>query len=251
MERPTETLPYAGRASAEVYAAEQDEVREKAWQALGDLYARRRLIIGVCAVVSVVAVVITLLLPNIYRAETRVLQPEGGDLGLSGILQSVAPGAASLLGGDTGSFTRYLAILDARTMMDTVVDEFDLLTVYEIEPDDEEARSKAIRELRKNVTFEVSLEYDYMGIQVLDKSPERAAAVANFFVDELNRRHVDLSSSSARQNREFIESRVLEAEGDLDSALVELQRFQEENGVLELDVQVEAFLRSVADVQAQ
>jgi capsule polysaccharide export protein KpsE/RkpR len=70
-------------------------------------------------------------------------------------------------------------------------------------------------------------------------------------VAELNERHVALTSESARQNREFVETRVREAEADLDSTLRALQAFQEENGVIELESQVQAMLSSVAEVQAR
>lgn len=201
--------------------------------------------------VAVVAVVGTLLMPNQYRAETRVLQPEGGDLGIGGLLQSVAPGAASLLTGQGGGFTRYLAVLNARTMMEEVVEEFDLVDVYELDPTDPATPARAIEELRDRTTFEVSLDFDYLAVRVLDPEPERAAAMANYFVAELNRRHVQLTSQSARQNREFVEARLDLAEAELDSTLGALQAFQEQNGVVELESQVQAFLSSVAEVQAR
>ncbi|MEL6772718.1 MAG: hypothetical protein AAFP18_16780 [Bacteroidota bacterium] len=136
-------------------------------------------------------------------------------------------------------------------MMDTIVEEYDLISVYDLDLDDPETPTRARAELRDRATFEVSLDYDYLAVQVLDISPDRAASIANFFVNELNRRHVELTSASARQNREFVEARLRIAEGEMDSTLRALQAFQEENGVLELETQVEAFLGSVAVVQAR
>ncbi|MEL7361886.1 MAG: Wzz/FepE/Etk N-terminal domain-containing protein, partial [Bacteroidota bacterium] len=140
---------------------EDDAAVELGWELLGILYDRRWFIAGVCVLIGIAAVVLTLLMPNQYRAETRVLQPEGGDLGIGGLLQSVAPGAASLLGGESGSFTRYLAILDARTMMEAAVEEFDLEAVYDLDPGDPEALSSAIKELRARTEFVVVFKAHY------------------------------------------------------------------------------------------
>jgi uncharacterized protein involved in exopolysaccharide biosynthesis len=216
------------------------------WDAAGALYRRWKLIAAVTVVAALLSVGIALMLPKWYAAEARVLQPEGGALSmLSGLTGSVGGGLGMLLGGGSGEYTRYLAILTSRSLMEEVVEEFDLVRVYDVEDADVPLYA-AIEQLHTNVEFDVNPEFLYLAVRAFDKDPERAAAMANFMVDELNEQHARLSSQSARQSRVFIEQRLNRAQADLDSVRAELQAFQEEHGVVELQAQAQAFMESMA-----
>ena len=238
--------PRALPAATEGWADER--VRDRLWWAAGTLYRYRWPLVGAVLLAGVAAAAITLTMPNRYRAETRVLLPES--TGLGGLLEAVAPGAAAILGKDSGGYTRYLAILTSRTTYEAVVDRFDLAEHYGV-AGDPNPRSKAVTQLVKNTSFDVSLDYDYLAVQVLDEDPQLAAQLATFFVDELNRRHTELSTGSASENRAFLETRLEEAEADLDSALADLQGFQERSGVVQIESQAEALMSSLAEAQGQ
>lgn len=216
------------------------------WVATAALWRRKWLLIGLTVLAAIGGVVLSLNLPVWYRAETRVLLPNsGGGGGMSSLIESVAPGAGALLGGGGGGdYTRYLAILTSRSVMEETVRQFDLVEAYETEG---EANPVAVAAgmLSENVTFEVSLEYNFLSIHVLDQSPERAAQIANNFVEILNRDNTRLSSSSAREQRVFVETRLRESEQELDSVRVVMQRLQERYGVTEPMAQAEALMASV------
>lgn len=220
------------------------------WDALGTLYRWRKFIAGVTTFGAVASIIIALLLPKWYAAEARVLQPEGGGLSIMGMVDSVTGGLGSILGGASGEYTRYLAILTSRSMMEDVVDEFHLVEVYDLD-DEEHSLAHAVEALRANVEFEVSLDFNYLAIRALDKDPERAAAMANYMVNALNTEHAALTSQNARRSREYVQQRLEEAESDLDSVRSEIQVFQETHGVIELESQASAFMQSVADLKAE
>ena len=219
------------------------------WEAAGVLYARWRFIAGVTFAMALASVVIALLLPRWYAAEARVLQPEGGGLSLLGLVSQASGGLSSLLS-SSGEYTRYLAILTSRSMMEDVIERFDLLRVYDIE-DGERAMADAVEELQKNVGFDVSLDYNYLAVRAYDRDPERAAAMANYMVVKLNERNAALSAQSARQTRVLVETRLERAQADLDSVRVELQAFQEQYGVVELEAQTQAYMQSLAALKAE
>lgn len=220
------------------------------WDVAGLLYQRRRFIGMMTAAVAIASVLIALLLPRWYMGEARVLQPEGGGVGsLLGMVNRAAGGLGSLLGGG-GGYERYLAILTSRTMLERVVDEFDLVAVYDTEGK-RAPRVAAVEKLEKNLDFAVSLDYDFLGVRAYDRDPERAAAMANFLVASLNEEYGRLTSQSARLTRVYIEDRLARAEADLDSIRSQLQDFQETSGVVELESQAEAFMRSAADLKAE
>jgi uncharacterized protein involved in exopolysaccharide biosynthesis len=218
------------------------------WEAIGVLYARWKLIAGVTFAMALASVVIALLLPRWYAAEARVLQPESGTLSVLGMINQATGGLGSLLSG--GEYTRYLAILTSRSMMEDVVGRFDLVDVYGIE-EGTRAVPEAVEKLRKNVEFEVSLDYNHLTVRAFDRDRERAAAMANYMVAGLNERNAALSSQSARQTRVLVEDRLAQAQADLDSVRAELQAFQEQHGVVQLEAQTQAFMQSLASLRAE
>lgn len=247
----------AGRPSGEPlrapdpYASAHQETKDRLWWAGSTLYRRRWWIAAASLAAAVLAVVLTLQMPNQYRAETRVLLPSsgGGNL-MASALAGIAPEAAALLGGGGGGFTRYLAILTSPSTLGQVVDRFDLVEVYDL-GDEEHPRPQAIQELFARSAFEVSLDYDYLSVSVLDQSPERSAQISNYFVELLNRRNIELTSGSAGENRRFLEQRLGAANIALDSAQAEMQALQERTGVSEPTAQASALFSTLAEAEAR
>src|SRR5690625_1027930 len=89
---PTETRTTTGTA------------QDRLWSAVSVVYRWRRFIAGVTAGAAVLAVGISLLLPNWYAASVRVLAPEGGGGGLTPPAMRNLPSAAPwFLGGPGGA----------------------------------------------------------------------------------------------------------------------------------------------------
>lgn len=212
-----------------------DEVRQKAdfLDYLFVLYKWRRFIIINVGIVVVLAVTISLLLPKWYRATASILPPKEPDmLGSFGAATSVLKGLSGArglkgLGQNQGAYN-YFAILKSRTAMEAVVRKFDLISVYDI-PDT--SMEKAIKALVGNTSFETQDE-DNITIEVLDKDPQRAADMANYFVDLLNQISMQLGTQEARNNREFIEKRLEACREDLRNAETALQKYQEKSGII-------------------
>lgn len=230
-------------------AERRAQAQQTLWTMLGTLWRRRKLVAGVTGGAAVLAVVISLLLPNWYRAETRLLLPtsSGSNL-LSGALGNISSTARSVLGGVTGDYQRYLSILDSRTVKENVIQRFDLIAVYDIE-DGDEAMQAAIETLEGNLDFVVDEEYNHLSVQVYDQDPQRAADMANYFVEELNRINAELASQSAANFRRYVEHRYEETETELDSVLKATSQLQERYGVLNLETQGELFYTGVTELR--
>ena len=220
------------------------------WSTLGAIYNKRLLIIGLTILVAISSVGISLILPVWYESTARVILPKkasGG--GLSALIGNLDPAAASLLGGVGGDYIRYLAILHSNTMRDRIIDEFDLMTVYETGESQTPVRDTRDM-LASNLTMEIDVEYDYLSISALDQDPVRATEMANFIVEELNRMNIRLSTESAGSYRSFVERRYTETIAGMDSAMAELERYQQEHGLIELEAQSQAFLQLLASYRA-
>ena len=137
---------------------------------------RRWWLIAVTVLAAAAAVALTLQMPNWYQSETRVLLPDAGGSSLAGLVETVAPGASALIGGGD-DYTRFRAILTSRTVMERVVQRFDLVDEYEV-ADEPDPLAAATDMLRDKTDFERQLGVQLPGGHVLDKSPERAAQIA-------------------------------------------------------------------------
>ena len=119
-------------------------------------------------------------------------------------------GGASLLRNamDTGNMAdKYVEILTSRAVSDAVIDRFDLMRVYNRGP----LRQKTRARLQKNTTIRVSKE-GTLYVTVEDKDPNRAAAMANAYVEELDKQNKRLSIGQATGKRTFLETRLQEME---------------------------------------
>lgn len=208
----------------------------------------RRLVVRVTVAAAVVAVVVSLLLPNWYAATSTILPPQesgtggtlvnmfnqlGMDLGAGGLLSST-PATDVMIG-----------VLKSRHIRGKVVDRFDLVSVY-----DAKTREHAVKELgdhlRVNTTAEGLVE-----IQVEDKNRQLAADMANAFTEFLDQYHRETSVDRARRTREFVESALADNRERLDQASLELRRFQEEHGTVELTEQTRATVEALALLQTE
>lgn len=222
------------------------------WSLIRSVVQQRWLVIGVTAGTGIAAIIVSLFLSNWYLAETRLLIPGQTSSGLlsSVISGRISGGASSLLGGLVSDYQQELAILNSRTVKKSVVEEFDLIQIYDLADSDSPVEF-AIEELEGNLEFVVDNEYNYLSVQVYDKDPQRAADMANFFVSELNRVGMELSTETARSYRISVEKRYQEIEDSLGTVLQAIRTLQEQTGVLDLPTQGAAFMEGLTEWRSQ
>jgi len=88
-------------------------------------------------------------------------------------------------------------------------------------------------------------------VRVLDKSAQRAADMANAYVELLDRVNREKRNVSARQAREFIERRLAQNRVELAAAEDSLRSLQERTGAVLPEEQVRTLIASAADAQAE
>jgi tyrosine-protein kinase Etk/Wzc len=193
-----------------------------------------------------------LVAPRWYRSTASVFPAEKADLfggleGIASLAKSFSPGRALSALGSNPETDRYLAILKSGTVLNAVIQKFDLVHVYDITAYPGE---KTMKELLSNVDFVVESEGN-LTISVYDRDPQRAADMANFFVDELNRANTGIQVQNARANREFIEQRYTKNLADIAAAEDSLTAFQKRYGIIAMPEQTQASIKAAAEITAQ
>ncbi len=217
----------------------------------------RRLILINTLVVAVAAVVISLLLPNWYEAEVSLLPPkdELGMLGgaLGGLAGSMG-GGSSALATLSASYNLPLwsspsdllvGVLRSRRLREAVAREHELAEVYKVENIDQ-----VLLAMRERIKTGARIN-GIVWMKVLDKEPERAAAIAQSCLDHLDTIQRETNRSRAAAVRQFIEQRLAATEQGLGAAEDSLQAFQERHGLLAPEEQTRALVETIAGVEAQ
>lgn len=211
------------------------------------LSKHKKLVLGLPLAAAVIAIAVSLLLPNIYTATARVLPPQQNQsaaaavLGQLGALSGVA---ASSLGIKNPS-DLYVGMLKSRSVADSIIEEFKLQELFEAKTLDR------AREELADVTTITAGKDGIISIEVSDKDPRRAAAMANAYVGQLEKTNERLAITEAAQRRLFFEKQLSQQKDVLSSAEVELKKTQERTGLIKLDEQGKAIIEAVAQIRAQ
>lgn len=206
----------------------------------------RRLIAWTVGMTCLIAVGISLLLPKWYRATTTILPPKReGDLGIAASLGPLPFGLDLFGSGRTDELNIYMAILRSRRVLEHVAQMFHLQDEYGKQTMDE-----AIKVLEQNVEIEVTKEKT-LTLSVVDQDRVRAAAVANFFIEELDRINKMLSTEQARGNRLFIERRLKRNRRNLQQTEEALKVYQEQHQTLGLSEESRSAVLAGAELEAR
>jgi len=135
-------------------------------------------------------------------------------LGQLGGLAGMAGGALGLK--DPNAL--YVAMLQSRNIMEKVAVRFDLQKVY-----DEKLMADTLRDLTQATSMTAGKDGVIL-VEVSDKDPQRAAAIANAFVEELDKLVQTYAITDAAHRRQFFETQMKPARDKLTDAEVTLDR---------------------------
>jgi tyrosine-protein kinase Etk/Wzc len=213
------------------------------------LVKHRRIIIFAAVIACFFSAAITLLLPNRYSSTTRILPPQQNS-GMMGLLMGQAgSGMASIAGDLLGKGTpadQYVGILTSEAISDAIIDRFNLIDVYK-----KKYRFDTYQALRRKVDISVGKKDGIVSITFEDKDPKRAAAVANAFVDELDKLSAKLNITDAGNDRLFLETRLVKAKADLIKAEENVAEFQTKNKAPDVVEQAKGTIKGLGDLEGQ
>lgn len=172
---------------------------------LSSLRGRIRLLTIAPLAVGCISFGIASLIAPTFTASTTFIPPQQAQSAAASALASLGS-LASLAGGGSGSrgsADQYVALMQSATVADRLIDEFKLMAVY-----DAKFRVDARRELASNVRIGVGKKDGLISVEVDDKSPKRAADVANRYVEELRLFTSALAVTEAQQRRVFFEKQL-------------------------------------------
>lgn len=204
-------------------------------------------ILSFAGIASIVAVVVALLLPKTYKGTTKIMPPQQNPSISTTLLAQFGP-LAAFAGNSLGIHSPseiYVDVLGSRVIADDLIQRFNLMQVY---------HDRDIADARKDLAdaSEIDMAKDGMiTVIVSDHDPQRAADIANAYIEELRKLTQTLAVSEASRRRLFFEQEIQKAGEDLVNAEVALKKTQEKTGIIHLDSQARAMIESLTVLQAQ
>lgn len=214
------------------------------------LSKRRKFIFRFTLGVALAAVIIVLLIPNRYTAETVVMPPGQNSSMSSALLSQMGGGAlASLAGGSLGiknSGDMYVSLFRGRAIEESLIQRFGLMQRYRVK-----RLSDARKKFETYSTVVLGAKDGLIRISVTDKDPKLAADIANAYVDEFRKLSANLAISEASQRRVFFQQQLLEANENLATAEEAMKQTEQSTGILQIDSQARSLIESAAILRGQ
>lgn len=210
------------------------------------LARRKRLLLTLPLTVAVLAAGVSMMLPNIYTATTKLLPPPQAQSGASALLSQLG-GVSGLTGmsGVKAPADLYIGIMKSRTIADKLIARFDLKKVYGTD-----SAEKARRHLAQNTVL-IAGKDGLITVEVDDKDPKFVAKLANGYVEELQLLTKTLAVTEASQRRLFFERQLETAKDKLAKVEMSLKGAMDSGGVISVDSESQAILETAARLKAQ
>ncbi|MBK7265903.1 MAG: hypothetical protein IPI12_06105 [Ignavibacteriales bacterium] len=216
------------------------------------ILVKRKWLLFLVAVISVVGGYLSIyfLVDEKFESTAVVVPYESGKSGgMSSLLKNISGlpiGGLSNLGGTTSSdLDFYMTLIYSRTNLMKTIEKFDLKKEY---------KYKYEVELIKYFSEDISVANNddlSLSVAVRNKNPKKAADIANYLVDELNKKVVEINTKKTKENRVFIQKRYDEVVVNLRLSEDSLEKFQKKNGVFEAEQQVKASITAFADLEME
>jgi tyrosine-protein kinase Etk/Wzc len=214
---------------------------------------RKNLILVMPVLFAACAALISLAMPDVYRAGTKFLPREESKSNVAAIVDQL-----SSLAGSSGALTiqipidpntkipleLYVSMLRSRSVADNLIQRFDLKRSYNVELAD------AARQLLSKNTVIRTGKDGLIVIEVEDKDPKQAAQIANAYVDELYALTKTMALTEASRRRLFFQRQLESSKEKLTEARATLKGATDARGLNDND-ESRSIVESAAALRAQ
>jgi len=207
--------------------------------------------VALCGLLA--STLLAFLIPVRFESTARLMPPDSSQSGGLAMAAAALSGGAGGLGGIATDMLGlkstsdiFVGILSSRTVQDKLIQQLDLKKLY-----GDRRMEDARKDLAEHTGISVDRKSQIISITVVDHDPKRAAAIGQAYVEELNRLVAELSTSSARRERIFLEERLQAVSKDLQSAEKEFSQFSSKNIAIDIKEQGKAMVETAATLQGQ
>ena len=209
---------------------------------------RRKVLVIICGIlVGLLALIVSLILPKEFVADTSIIITESEQAKSMSGFAAKAFGVAGL-SRPTESNVSYKEVLKSRSIMLKVIDSNNLREYYEY-PIDKSEDQRLIREMRENLTIS-PVRDNVLHVCYVARDSEMASQITNSFIEKLTEFFQTGTEIRAVHTKRFISDQIKTMQSELEIAEEKLKTFSAEEEAVGLDEQIVQMVRNAADIQA-
>lgn len=214
---------------------------------LRSLWQWRKPIIYVTLAGTILAVIISLLLPEYYTGRTAFLTISPDQVSIDGVFGNNNSRIQFYGTGD--DIDRLMAVAESDALVDQMVEQFHLYKVYDIDSTKKKAPVYVRREFL-NLYDVTKTPRDAIELEISDRDPIRAAAMARAAREEINKISLDLIRGTQERSAAGLRSEVENREENLKEINRRLGELRKTSGVYNTDAQSEALAVQTTLIQS-
>lgn len=189
------------------------------------------------------------LIPPEYDSKGLIVATE--DFNSMGGLGSIAQGLNDLPLANLGlkglsindKYDLFTTLIYSRTNLEKLVNKFGLMKDYGTDK-----MYKAVKNLKDKITVDVD-EHNAFVVTVRASSPDKAAKMTNFLLNDVNSQVIKLNIQKSKNNRIFLEGRYNAMKENLKNAEDSLKVFQQKTGLLYAENQIKAIMEEYTQLE--
>jgi succinoglycan biosynthesis transport protein ExoP len=197
---------------------------------------RRGLILSIFCIAMILALIISLIMPKVYQAETTLRIKQSKGLGDS-LLASMPMGNPMVT---KQQMSTYAEIMKSRTVLEAVIRK-----VYADAPEEKKPK---YQDLLKRITTTPVRDTEILQIAVEATDPAEAKLIANTLVDTFIDRVTKLVRSEQEMVRKFIGGRLQQAKKELDKSETTLETYKREQQIAAPDEETKALVERMSGI---
>ena len=216
------------------------------------IFKHRRLLIRNTLAVTFAAVVISLILTEKYTATATILPPSQDQTMMLGMFSTGMPSSIAnlsrLTSGLPGLFSPsdlFAALMKSSRIKSTIIRKYNLK---------KEFKTKTMIDASKALDEITDIEVTPEGIIAVDvtyKNKQLAVDIANSYIEELDKLNKEVTMTTGKKYRIFVEERLKESQDSLAEAEKALKDFQEKNLTISLEEEMVSVIQTIAELKSR
>lgn len=215
------------------------------------LIKRKWIVIVPVIIAAIASVIITLMMDDWFESTVNVVPPKTSGSAFEGTVSGVSSmlkefGLTKLAGMKSDGYS-FLVILESRTIMDSMISKYNLGEVYDIEPEKMYLIRKSFLK-NSEITYESEGNYT---VTIWDKDPQRAADMANDYVEIANKHAQYIFHTESKINREYLERRFEMIDSSMNALAVQMDEISRKYLMFSPEDQGRAIAVALSDLKAE
>lgn len=212
---------------------------------------KKKIIIPIIVLCTVVAIVIAFVLPKTYQSNTLVRIKSSGSSNLSGYAAMAAGFGINIGGSSSASPENYIELMKSREVLEPIMAQVDM-------PEEDKEKLTTEDFVKKYLEITNTKKTDLINIAAYGKTPEEAQMISQSVADNFLTLMTKLNKEDNSSALKFLNDRMSIAKEEMETAENKLQAYQQEKGIYSPDDQAKALIdrlsaydTNIAQLEAQ